>query len=897
MTSNLDSVNQVIAENQGVLSVLARRDLSSLLEEFDYDWISNSFNQSSEFANTIKSLNYEDEAQPGSLNRSGKLFMGRLLLHFDIIEKDPSNSITDKYSEFELISSGKNAIVFSARHKLLNSRVVLKIVRPGASENITDSIRRLSDIRSDSGLVLPIDYIEAAVPDLLGKPSPVGCIVFPYIKGKTFGEFLKQQNHHLNSQVVISFARQIARALAELERVGAYHGDLHEDNILVDQYADGGLTFRVVDVSFDAMGSLSREICKNNDLNSFKQHVWRVLAAQRAFVPTLSIRKYIGTRSYLIISSILSERADSFSNICSLLESDGGYSAFINDRDRFISKKFETPSSFRLQRYEEITDPTVAVELFVPFEELISKITEFGNMYVSGNRGSGKSTYLAALAFFPETAGSVVETEKIFGIYFPCRQGEFKALEGRTLNRESVTRATNRLLAIKIIRTTLEAVSAGLGAGKLSTPSDLSKLRDYVSGFVPPPGLVSVSPDVQSEMENLVSTMVRVEMVESAWLFDGTNDRAPPLELRSLIDFFKRLREAIPQLVSTQFHLLFDDAGTPYVPKNVQAALSDLMLLSNPIFCVKISAEKLTFDFCSSENKILEIGQDYVEHDISQVLFIGADKSLRREELSRYFRKIVQERLKHFRYSSTDILEYLGDHQIPPDELIMRLAKRQRNAYYCGWTAVWNIADRTPRNLLEIVSEVFAAGGIEPNSPPKLVGPSAQNRAIRTISEKRLDSLSQISGAIAVGGEEISLGRRLFEVTTAIGSTFRKYLRSDEGIRPPRQHLAVERNDLGELYPDAQRILNRLITFGVLDATKFEFSRDDEARKPIYVLNRIYCPIFGISYRRDDHLRLSKSKLEMLLMRPNLFLRDGTRRLRELEEGGEEDLFTYRQKL
>ena len=897
MVSSLDSVNQVIAENKDVLSVLARPDLSNMLQEFDYDWISNRFNVSSEFSATIRSLNYEENAQPGSLNRSGRLFLGRLLLHFDLIEKALSNAISEKYCEYELISSGKNAIVFSARHKLLNSRVVLKIVRPGASENITESIRRLSDIRIDSGLVLPIDYIEALVPDLFGKLVPVGCIVFPYVKGKTFGEFLKQENHHLNSQVVISFARQLSRALAELERVGAYHGDLHEDNILVDQYADGGLTFRVVDVSFDAMGSLSRDICKNNDLNNFKQHVWRVLAAQRAFVPTLSIRKYIGTRSYLIISSILAESADTFATICSLLEGDGGYFSFVNERDRFINKKFETPSSFRLQRYEEITDPTVAVELFVPFEELINKITEFGNMYVSGNRGSGKSTYLAALAFFPETAGSVVETGKIFGIYFPCRQGEFKALGTRSPDREAVICATNRLLAIKIIRTTLESVSAGLGAGKLATPSDLTKLREYVSRFVPSPGLVSVSPDVQSEMENLVSTMVRVEMVEAGGLSSEAGNGLASFELRSLIDFFKRLREAIPELVSTQFHLLFDDAGAPYVPRNVQAALSDLMLLSNSVFCVKLSAEKLTFDFCSSEGKVLEIGQDYVEHDISQALFIGADKSLRRAELSRYFKKIVQERLKHFRYRSTDIIDYLGDNQIAPDELIARLARSQRDAYYCGWTAVWNIADRTPRNLLEIVSEIFAAGGIEPSSDLKVVPPSSQNRAIRTISEKRLDSLSQISGAIQVGGEEISLGRRLFEVTTVIGSTFRKYLRSHEGARSPRQHLAIERNDLGELYPDAQKILNHLITFGVLDATKFEFSRDDEARKPIYVLNRIYCPIFGISYRRDDHLRLSQGKLEMLLMRPSLFLRDGTRRLRALEEGGEEDLFTYRQKL
>lgn len=892
-----EHINELITEGADLLSLLNRPDLTELLRDFNYDWANNLFNNQSLLAKTITRYGYV-EPSSSSLNRSGRLFLSRILLHFDGIAGDHTNAISTKYTDYQLVSSGKNAIVFSAKHRLLQSLVIIKVVRPGASENIRASIAKLSGVSDNQTLVLPLDYFEADVPDFFGHPICVSCIVFPFIKGKTFGAFLKQRNHHLNSQVAISFAKQISKALADLERIGAYHGDLHEDNIIVDQYADTGLTFRIVDISYDAMGSLSRDICKNNDLNNFKQHVWRILATQRAFVPTLSIRKYIGTRSYLLISHIMASECQTFSEIVALIESDRAYSTYIIERNRFIADRFEAPSSFRLQRYEEITDPTVAVELFVPFEELMSKIRHYGSIYVSGNRGSGKSTYLAALAFFPETAGTVVDQDRIFGIYFPCRQGEFKSLApppGR--EADSVRRGTSHLLLVKIVRTALESVASGLAAGKLTAPSDLSRLRDFVGRFVPPPGIVSVSPDVQSEIDNLVSTMVRVEMVDGTGIANGIPPDGRQLDLRSLVEFFKMLREAIPQLTSTQFHLLFDDAGTPYVPPNVQAALSDLMLMSNPLFCVKVSAEKLTFDFRSSEGKILENGQDYVEHDISQVLFIGADKSLRRAELSRYFRTIVQERLAHFRYASSDILDYLGDEQLPPDELIERLAIGRRDAYYCGWTTVWNIADRTPRNLLEIVSEIFSAGGIERHSSPQIIAPSAQNRAIRTISEKRLDSLSQISGVISVGGIEVSLGRRLFEVTTAIGSTFRKYLRAAPGIREFRQHLAIERNDLGELTPEAQGILNRLVTFGVLDATKFEYSRDDQSRKPIYVLNRIYCPIFGISYRRDDHLRLSRGKLEMLLLDPSLFLRDGTRRLRELADGGEEDLFSYRLKL
>jgi hypothetical protein len=292
---------------------------------------------------------------------------------------------------------------------------------------------------------------------------------------------------------------------------------------------------------------------------------------------------------------------------------------------------------------------------------------------------------------------------------------------------------------------------------------------------------------------------------------------------------------------------------------------------------------------------VLEEGQDYLERDISHILFIGSGPGgLRREDLQRYFRRIVEQRLEYFRFQSTDITDYLGDEPISIDRLLQLLAHQSKQAHYSGWTTVWNIADRTPRNLLEIVSEIFAVAGIEPQHKACRVAPREQDRAIRTISEKRLESLSQIPGVIEIKGERLSLGRRLFEVTSAIGSTFRLYIRAGRGGRRVRQHLAIERNDIGQLTPDAEAVLRRLVTFGVLDQTKVAYARDDSMKKPLYVLNRIYCPAFKIGYRRDDHLRLSKGKLEQLLLAPEQFVRDGTRRLRDKKHQDAPDLFRYK---
>jgi tRNA A-37 threonylcarbamoyl transferase component Bud32 len=897
-SSFLGETNRIIAQRASLFDLVSRRDLGNLLRELNFNWQTYAFNPSAEIVPLLTKEGLLDETSTlPRMSRIGALFLSRLLVHFDV-EKLGTGVFGDlnlKYADFKTLSAGKNSIVVLARHKLLGSRVVLKIVRPGASADIASSVGKLSKIRPDTAIVLPNDFVEVATTDLLDKPVTLGWLVFPFVEGITFREFLVQKNHHLNSQVVLSFAKQIGGALRELEEIGAYHGDLHEANILVDQFARGGARFRVVDISFDAMGSLPFEQCRNNDLSNLKQHLWRLMSMQKAFMPRMSLRKYIGSRNYFRIMDALSEDAKSFSQVCHALSSDDQYTRYVTDRSTFIIERFHSPVSFRLQRYEEITDATIAVRLFVPYEPLMKRITGFSNVYVSGNRGSGKSTYLAALAFFPQAESKLVSADEIFGVYFPCRQGEFRPLSANpNWSAETERGLLTNLLVTKIVRRTLELLGAGVGSGRLGNPTSFKDLHDFVSLFVSPPGIISVDRDIQSDLENLVSTMVRVEMEEIEHFRFANALSGKEKNGRALLEFFRLVRETFGELATTRFHLLFDDAGTPYVPENVQQAICDLILTSNSVFCVKLSAEKFTFGFCSSEGKVLENGQDYFEHDISQILFIGSGSAgLSRVDLEQHFRKIVDQRLSHFSYQSGSITDYLGDGQVSSERLLKFLALGRKDAHYCGWTAVWNIADRTPRNLIEIVSEIFSVGGVERDTQPEIVGRREQDRAIRTISEKRFESLSQISGSIEIQGKTVSLGRHLFEATAAIGSTFKRYLKSVASQKRIRQHLAIERNDQGELSREAEVVLRRLITFGVLDSGRTSFARDDELKKPFYVLNRIYCPAFSIGYRRDDHLRLSTGKMELLLINPPRFMREGTKRLRDGVDPISDDMFGY----
>lgn len=877
------SLNVELTRKAALLSILERDDIGQLVSDFEYDWLTGSCNPKSELFQVFKSEGWIGEDL--RLSRLGKLVYGRMALHFDFFD-DPANRVVGNYEITSRIRSGKNSAIFGAIHRSLGFKAILKFIRPGASDDIETSLKKIATGTFGPTIVMPSDVIKVKQMDVTGRELWVTCLVFPYISGQPLSDFLNEKSNHLNSHVVISFIKQIGSVLEELERIDAYHGDLHDRNILVDRALGGQIEFKLLDLSFDAVGSLSLQEAQNNDLENFKQHIWRILSVQKESIPNVSLRKFVGTKFYQKIKTIISDKTASFREVMQIFRDDANYARFIEAQTKFMLEKFAPPNSFRLQRYEEFTEPSIASRLFVPFPELQEKINEFGNVYISGNRGSGKSTYLASLAFFPSVDDPDRQFTQIFGIYFPCRQGEFRGLSPVfESDRSDLDRKLLHILVIKVIRRTLESVTDGIAQTKIGKASDYSKLREFLDRFVPKPGIILIESDILSETDNFVATVVRLELDEIKSLSKSPLRLDAALSANDLIEFFGIVKRTFPELKASRFHILFDDAGEPYVQRRVQRIINELIINSNPVYCVKLSAEKNTYVFQTPQGKNLENGHDYYEQDISYSLFIGSGTTgIRREKLEEYFREIVALRLTHFQYRSPDIREYVGDQPNSDERLTTLLALGRKDAYYCGWTTIWNIADRNPRNLLELVSEIFAVGHIERDTEPRRVPMRDQSRAIKTISEKRLQSLSQIAGTLVLNGAKVSLGRKLFEVTVTIGSTFYTYLRQEVRSRKKggriRQHLAIERNELDELDPSAEFILQRLETFGVLDSSKSAYSRDDQVKKPIYVLNRIYCPAFSIGYRRDDHLRLSKKRFEQLLLHPQLFLREGTRRLR-----------------
>jgi tRNA A-37 threonylcarbamoyl transferase component Bud32 len=889
-------------------SFLSDRAVSGWLHETHVDWSKGRLlNAPDRVIDVLKRVQgLEDDSR--TLTPSGMRILGRLQID---LESATRTSVLAEHFEIEAaIAKGSSSIALKAVNRRVGRTVVLKILQPVLPEVAEAAIGRLGSLEGIPHLVAPIDSEVVETTTVAGDPVRLYCIVFPLIRAITLEDYLRHRPP-ITPFFFETFLRQIGGVLEKLEERQMSHGDLHGRNILVSS-EDPSLEFTVIDPS-PGLSTGSPYSRARSDFEWLQRHLAEALMVLQRHLPSISMQKHLGPRLFSIVNTILRAKTMHFREVLRLLEESPRYKQWQHDRSEFITSKFRRPKPLGLLRWEEIADPAQALELFEPYPELFRRVRGFGNSLVVGARGSGKSTYLAALAYFPGAKKRLVEPSEIFGVLFSCRQGEFKQISSEFIHFDAISRLTvKHVLVLKIIRRVLTALASAGEFGELASSSDLSRLYDFVRSHLGEQvSIARVRANFAGELSNLASTVVRWEELEMRRLFAGSEALRDVglarLNETSLLQFCELVREAFPTLVNSQFYFLFDDAGEPNIPRDAQHVLNDLVTSSNAVYCVKLSAERYSYELRDSVGRTLEETHDFTSFDISSAYATEGGLDQSRAAIKAYFSQIVTKRLVYWNYSATDIAAYLGDQMksgnemIPIRELVRRLAEGKKTAFYAGWDVVWQLADKTPRNLIELVSEIFAYAGVRPEGREKagrlvrvgVISANVQDRAVRAVSSRRLRGLEFIPGEITIRGEKVPLGKHLYLCTTSFGTVSHRYLTASRGeSRRLDERLAIERNDTGSLNPEAGQILQMLVRYGIFDDSALNVAFDDGQKKPIYVFNRIFCPAFSISFRRDAHLRLSARKFEMYLLQPAGFVERGTAFLRgEAPRRGEKTLW------
>ncbi len=851
------------------------------MDSLDFHWDNNNIKSDSvEILSLLERLDYAHKVDNGEwyATKSGRSFLTKILINFDQLF-DPTSS--SKLRFIERLGSGRESVVLLAEHKLMNRQLAVKVYfEQGAEKRYQQLFKDAEwDSSSISGtFVLPVDLFLIEMSDRNGNFANLDCVVFPLHSGETLEVFLNSERP-LTPFVVREFVSQIGIALSEIHKANIAHGDLHVNNIIVEDSGEGLLKFRVIDFTG----------CKPEDASSAMADDWEKFKLLVAYLTSkiplsrMSVQRHIGARYYTLISALLDGSISDSNDFRHALKTQRYYLKYVQLRDEFIARKFKAGDSLALFRHEEISNPELARELFIPFEPFFQEFSVFGSALLHGHRGSGKSSYLAALAFLPKSKIEFCDPREKFGVLFACRQGEFKQL--RVIDVKSRTNAYSELkhlLIIKIIRKTFEVLheTSNSDAWNFEESFDTLPTERFLKSVLPISVTANFEKRITERLESIHEALLRHEIAFTDHLISGELhlQATALLNEESLISFFRSIRASSGFFVNSQYFLLFDDAGVPNMPECMQRVLNELVRAANEVFCVKVTAERFSFAEEDSDDKVLETVHDFTPFNLAESLILRSGHRVNRTELKRYFAKLLAKRLS--RYQSKDIEDYIGIGSRGTAQVVKALSKDERAVgAYSGWNIIWQVADRTPRHLLELISTIFKKAGVTEDSKPSIIDPKIQDEAVRNYSEMKLRHISYIPGKIE-DSNTIALGQHLSNITLVFGRLCRIELeRGPMPDKPSRYYemLAIEIDREQRIKRAAEKILKYLIRYAIFDDTIVARTRDGGLRKPIYVLNRIYAPAFGISVRRDTHWRIRADRFERFLLDPTYELKNASK--------------------
>lgn len=822
----------------------------------------------------------EEKSQCLYLSKKAKSVMKVVEYSGYDLSRLPADSISG-YKLKESIGKGSTSITFKATKEKTGYPVVLKIFKPGILDHVDleMAIKSLENLISESSLSIPLprDY-----GTFMWNGLTLKYIEMDYVKGISLGQFLQENVNVDLQETLLNYLKEVGRTLTLLQDNGFNHGDLHENNILMvsdEAYQERRIFhFKIIDfIGISSIEELRRY--ELNDLEYFKENFSRIIR-KYATTPSGDVdRKKLGERLSYIYENLVKNKYSTFEEVRE------GLSERLPERDRI---PFTPPFTYLIFETYDVNDP-LWLRRFEFESSLYHYFTDFRSLICSGPRGCGKTIYLRSLSFIPKLINigrndgdirdKIAYFKSIFGVYFACRQGEFKVFSNRLYDFSSRTELfLKHILILKIARRTVSLIEEAYSERVFSSEPKVELILEFLS-----PYLDSKFEMTSTSREKPFKELASILRNEENQCMDriGKEGNYPSLSRllneKNLITFFDIVRKAIAELSDFKFYIIFDDLSEPQVYLEMQKILNCLIACHNGVYCCKFSTDKYAYTFEDMFGKALQVPHDYTYLDLSIL-----------DDYEDYLERIINRQLELSGYVKK-IKDYLEKGQCSSSELISLLSQGEYNeAKFAGWDLIVQLSSWSVRDALVSCESIWKQYG-GPREHDKLkegsdtISVDVQNQALQKYSEEVYASLINIE----------SVGKEIFNIVRNFGEISRQCLKRGIANEKDRRYelIAIERRDNRIISDEASDLLRKLIRHSVFIERGYSFSREQIGLVQKFVLHKKYTPALKTTYREREHLRLGAIQLEEFLLHPDQFQEKFLGRFRE--EPSQKRLFDF----
>jgi hypothetical protein len=718
---------------------------------------------------------------------------------------------------------------------------------------------------------------------------PCHVAVMRWVDGITLSDLLIREEP-IEATVIAQIALDLLSLLAELQRGGKRHNDLHNKNLVIEINHDAPprkdrihSEIRAIAVDFGSIAdaSLSGD-SRIGDLRNVGTHIEEL--TQKILRQTASESDLNWRLAFALDQTARSLARDPISQRIS-------FSDLHNQIASLAVYRAQTPvwySSLELKSFSEHYNALTIESAYVPNLLVLPHPTWFdsikapGPQVISGMRGCGKTMLLKSLDFHARAFGNgktaakdvigKIETDKFVGLFLACA----KLLD--QANRRTGNLHVRLLLgyALAVIRVAQHLRDIDASVVDPQFPTYISEsLRQCISPF-------DDSTEVGSEYK-LEEMLVRLQL--RLGQEDFLTLRSSPAEV---FPIFAGVLEKIAPTIFGQSHVLFllDDVSTRFISEEAIAELMSALLFSNEKCSFKFTTEAQTLELVLKSPGRIERasqGRDYT------VFNLGAEVSRlirgKGKEGKQFIADILHRRHRFYlHHPSVEPARVLGDQRLV--DIAANIGKAFespdiRKRIYWGLSALTSLCVGDVGEVIRLYEDILKQA--KPGEYP--VQPELQHKCFQHICTSALHDINRRNPKF----KNHALG-----FANAAHKLLRQSLGGEGGVQKrvrqyAQVYVSISTGDQEWIYTEIRDLLDAGIY--VLDAAtvapRTKRVNADPIQQFILTYRKLYgvSTLIGLAYR--DRFELSGKDLESWLREPekaeDVFIRNQGL----AEEGGE----------